>query len=129
MRSSGRKARDQASVSEPPAIVLSGIRGSVDTQAFYHPKDNKILLTYGAYIIPFDQERPDHAAHLIEVLRHELAHWATFIYLTPKQRCDVMKEYEQRFIGCEAGGADPFFERRSTLLERIANHVSDLKGY
>ena len=108
-----------------PDIVLSGIHGSVQSQGFYRLKDNKILLTWGMYISPVG-EKPDQAGHCVEVLNHELAHWATFMYLTPKERRDVMKEYEGRFTGCEAGGGDPDIEQHFTLLERIANHVSNL---
>ena len=74
-----------------PDIVLSGQRGSCAHGGFYSPKDNEILLTNGWRIVGEDE-----AERCIRTLNHELAHWATFLFLSSEERSRVRKAYMVR---------------------------------
>jgi len=80
---------------EAPNIMLAGIRGSCYSAGFYSPEENKILLTSGIRFVNEDQ-----AEFYIWLLNHEIAHWAAFLFLSPIERTQVLKEYDiQKHLG------------------------------
>jgi antirestriction protein ArdC len=76
---------------ETPDIELAGLCGSSYSGGFYDPEENKILLASG---IRFFME--DEADFFIKTLNHELAHWATFMYLSHLTKIEVMSDYTCR---------------------------------
>ncbi len=101
---------------EPPIIRLSGIHGSCYQGGFYSPKDNKILLTSGIRFV-----KEDEAEFYIQTLNHEIAHWAAFLFLSPIERTQVLREYDiQRHLG--QGDAS-----WNSMLEAIANYASGVR--
>lgn len=100
---------------EPPIITLSGIHGSCYQGGFYSPEENKILLASGIRYV-----KEDEAEFYIWLLNHELAHWATLMFLSPVERTQVLREYDiQKHLNQG--------ETRYHLLEAIAYYASGVR--
>jgi len=88
-----------------PSIILSCKRGP-GYSASYSPTANRIKLR-GAGRSPEDLEG---------FLSHELAHWATFLMMTPEERTFTVSAYS-----AQTRGGVPHNER---VLEKIAFQIS-----
>jgi len=107
------KSKPLDKMAETPDVVLSGLRGSCESYGFYSPRDNEIQLTSG---LRFAGE--DEAEYYIRALCHELAHWASFLYLSRVERAWVMREYDLLRLAC---GGDA---SRNSIEERLACYAS-----